>query len=198
MDDFNPRTHEGCDLRQMSISLTTITNFNPRTHEGCDYEIERTPSYVWHFNPRTHEGCDVKLHRAIIVFQISIHAPTRGATSSVRTRLPAFPNFNPRTHEGCDKVGKAYIGKHHDFNPRTHEGCDCSYKTVTALFHEISIHAPTRGATEAHGFLVLVHRYFNPRTHEGCDDSHCEWQHHSMLFQSTHPRGVRRLSATMV
>ena len=33
----------------------------------------------------------------------------------------------------------------------------------------ISIHAPTRGATEASLALTLGEAHFNPRTHEGCD-----------------------------
>ena len=79
----------------------------------------------------------------------------------------------------------------------------------------ISIHAPTRGATN--WFIVInnYHRDFNPRTHTGCDQNHrllspvriynfnprthtgCDGSANGSLswpiaaFQSTHPHGVR-------
>ena len=32
------------------------------------------------FNPRTHTGCDLSLYQLKKVLEVSIHAPTRGAT----------------------------------------------------------------------------------------------------------------------
>ena len=32
---------------------------------------------------------------------------------------------------------------------------------------------------------------FNPRTREGCDNNEVDFSMSDMLFQSTHPRGVR-------
>ena len=57
--------------------------------------------------------------------QISIHAPTRGATSTGEVIKYYNGYFNPRTHEGCDLIKDGYI----------------------EIDEEISIHAPTRGAT---------------------------------------------------
>ena len=58
-----------------------------------------------------------------------------------------------------------------DFNPRTREGCD--YKCLCGLYNTklISIHAPARGATR-----LLTDKEFK-----------------RLEFQSTHPRGVRRI-----
>ena len=56
------------------------------------------------------------------------------------------------------------------FNPRTHTGCDPAY-IAQALTNAVSIHAPTRGATE-----------------------HCDGADWSDGFQSTHPHGVRQWS----
>ena len=59
----------------------TLENFNPRTREGCDYVVLLNMKWLIYFNPRTREGCDVDnvdlflRHR-----RISIHAPARGAT----------------------------------------------------------------------------------------------------------------------
>ena len=57
--------------------------------------------------------------------EISIHAPTRGATDEIVVFGGLRENFNPRTHEGCDQF--------------------LLYKPLEPY---ISIHAPTRGATQ--------------------------------------------------
>ena len=101
---------------------------------------------------------------------ISIHAPTRGATSLKATEYKLSIDFNPRSHERSDNYipdeFKSYI---------------------------ISIHAPTRGATmtsDETGMVAIfqstlpreerpVRRYslplisvnFNPRSHERSDPS---------------------------
>ena len=57
-ENFNPRTHEGCDFTDC-ISSVVNPDFNPRTHEGCD-EVEcYSRINNGDFNPRTHEGCDM-------------------------------------------------------------------------------------------------------------------------------------------
>ena len=56
------------------------------------------------------------------------------------------------------------------FNPRTHMGCDICFN-AHPIKKRVSIHAPTWGATEV------------------CDDNIAK-----MMFQSTHPHGVRRTS----
>ena len=57
---------------------------------------------------------------------ISIHAPTRGATSLKATEYKLSIDFNPRSHERSD----------YDIRRDRHGGY-------------ISIHAPTRGATNS-------------------------------------------------
>ena len=54
----------------------------------------------------------------------------------------------------------------------------------------ISIHAPAWGATGMH-LTAINSDYFNPRTRMGCDQHGriLAWRH--VLFQSTHPHGVR-------
>ena len=61
------------------------------------------------------------------------------------------------------------------FNPRTHEGCDRE-STILEICSCVSIHAPTRGATQ----------------------NFTQWKM-LLQFQSTHPRGVRlKLSVAVV
>ena len=100
--------------------------------------------------------------------QISIHAPTRGATAVIMTKLDYMTDFNPRSHAGSDKWAKKQLNAYgifqstlprgerptsypdcqrdRNFNPRSHAGSDY-YFHFTILSLDISIHAPTRGAT---------------------------------------------------
>ena len=145
---------------------------------------------------------------------ISIHAPTRGATSG-RNWLRCLPgNFNPRSHKRSDPAEHHQADcqadfnprshkrsdwhllplffKHWNFNPRSHKRSDCiaiPLSTITCYFNprshkrsdkalyyplttlcNISIHAPTRGATP---------NSTNPR-------------YRSIKFQSTLPQEERR------
>ena len=166
-----------------------------------------------HFNPRSHEGSDVKSAVTFIQQTISIHAPTRGATfialvSSLsygfQSTLPRGERqqrdqrhsrncyFNPRSHEGSDYSRLWALLLHQYFNPRSHEGSDsisfdiCTMTAISihaptrgatevdpAKYYDqgISIHAPTRGATRRFLKFSPEQGNFNPRSHEGSDDS---------------------------
>ena len=142
------------------------------------------------FNPRTHEGCDGLIHNERNQVEVSIHAPTRGATCPIVICSPlrlVFQSTHPR-------------------------GVRLYVSSRAAAAAHVSIHAPTRGATRLqkvrlkskirfqsthprgvrHRFLkeLLTDTSFNPRTHEGCDLSK-SLNSVSLMFQSTHPRGVR-------
>ena len=56
--DFNPRSHEGSDLRGWIRTLSQYRNFNPRSHEGSDSVLEDLVLARYNFNPRSHEGSD--------------------------------------------------------------------------------------------------------------------------------------------
>ena len=122
---------------------------------------------------------------------ISIHAPTWGATRQHIPGVTATRYFNPRSHVGSDIFymhGTCHKG---DFNPRSHVGSDLD----SILHHtrlEISIHAPTWGATRQHIPGVTATRHFNPRSHVGSDtESLCRFMI-GWRFQSTLPRGERQ------
>ena len=145
---------------------------------------------------------------------VSIHAPTRGATSPP-LHLPAVPcRFNPRTHTGCDLkerrkelVGEGFQSTHPhgvrlstlgkifsctDWFQSTHpHGVRHRGKVQPVLQRAVSIHAPTRGATIPQMSSLLQTWSFNPRTHTGCDDLSVCYAHSIAWFQSTHPHGVR-------
>ena len=120
---------------------------------------------------------------------ISIHAPTKGATLLLPPALllQAFQSTLPR-RERPFTSGNPF--KLTNFNPRSHEGSD-SWKLISSGDPAISIHAPTKGATETtlstlRLSVISIHaptkgatRYrpvsrecqcnFNPRSHEGSD-----------------------------
>ena len=100
---------------------------------------------------------------------ISIHAPTKGATPlfcAINYWYGVFQSTHPR------RVRHWVPGKF-------------------MLTISISIHAPTKGATYHHYCQVECEHYFNPRTHEGCDGYAALDTRFPGTFQSTHPRRVR-------
>ena len=98
------------------------------------------------FNPRSHERSDEIDFLLILLDDISIHAPTRGAT---------FVCLNLR-HLTAISIHAPTRGA--TFN-----------SFAVCVTEIISIHAPTRGATSL-SFRLLSHlRYFNPRSHERSD-----------------------------
>ena len=154
-----------------TLSCLLSPNFNPRTPVGCD-------------------PADTMLVTGFSVFQ-STHP------SGVRRR-PV-----PECH------------RYHYFNPRTPVGCDLSRRVIVLPAIVISIHAPQWGATSQWHFhalsmLISIHapqwgattgglstpstNYFNPRTPVGCDDYLPTARNASVVFQSTHPSGVRQSS----
>ena len=123
---------------------------------------------IMNFNPRTHVGCDIGGKYAYLTILISIHAPTWGAT--ILEVCSAMSKAFQSTHPRGVRLGSPieHTRKVTNFNPRTHVGCD-NYETHT----------------------LSVFSNFNPRTHVGCDTFITPLSFDFMLFQSTHPRGVR-------
>ena len=70
-------------------------------------------------------------------------------------------------------------------------GATAADQRHTAEGH-VSIHAPAWGATSAATSPRPCRSSFNPRTRVGCDFGECLKMAWNAVFQSTHPRGVRR------
>ena len=170
---FNSRTREGCDSLWCRRSPWPRC-FNSRTREGCDpfsgpsviliYGFQFThPGGVRRlllslrirqscgFNSRTREGCDKPERTLSGRLKVSIHAPGRGATSFNFLRFTRSSGFNSRTREGCDlTLIKCNYYATYCFNSRTREGCDVRETLQAGDRDPVSIHAPGRGATQAH------------------------------------------------
>ena len=71
-----------------------------------------------------------------------------------------------------------------NFNPRSHEGSDILPVPPPAAV-SISIHAPTRGATQTDRIRDRQSYNFNPRSHEGSDGAYYAAQ---CRFHNFNPR----------
>ena len=163
------------------------------------------------FNPRTHGGCDSETPRPQGRHGVSIHAPTGGAT--IRFPIPriscTFQSTHPRGVRQNTKNMKLQGRVFQSTHPRGVRRDDTFF---LQFLIQVSIHAPTGGATKNIISKLSLHQSFNPRTHGGCDEyDFCEKYQHDVSihaptggateraeerrreprFQSTHPRGVR-------
>ena len=148
------------------------------------------------------------------VGEVSIHAPAWGATRTygrrrsttscfnprtrvgcdARGRCAGWPRacFNPRTRVGCDPTAWRFFVPFSCFNPRTRVGCDIGAQLVLTQAGGVSIHAPAWGATweELDRFRYYsVFQSTHPRGVRRLANTH---SFDEIMFQSTHPRGVRR------
>ena len=144
---FNPRPHAGGDEVRRALLLAAIDLFQSTPPRGG--------------RPPPGPTCGFE-------YPVSIHAPTRGATSRIEPGHKAQRCFNPRPHAGgdIDRL-QCLLGKI-SFNPRPHAGGDLSCPTCSGS-----------GAS------------FNPRPHAGGDNNRPGIHTRPRRFQSTPPRGGR-------
>ncbi len=120
---------------------------------------------------------------------VSIHAPTRGATFynlSVYF-VELFQSTRPRGARPTDSSCAANANKFQSTRPRGAR----QFNNLCMVLLLVSIHAPTRGATTITALHAAV-KGFNPRAHAGRDGSTKDLDY-MYQFQSTRPRGARRL-----
>ena len=135
------------------------------------------------------------------------------------TEFHGFPKlfcFNPRTRTGCDKSSNSSPGVVLMFQSTHPHGVrrgksrakaraspvsiHAPARGATKFIYDsyacidVSIHAPARGATKYAGLLGHQTLRFNPRTRTGCDEAADSPGTGTMLFQSTHPHGVRQMT----
>ncbi len=144
----------------------------------------------------------------IYVFQSTLPRGERLLTSAKRYRIFVFQSTLPRGERPYNMALPVHTA---DFNPRSHEGSDNIVDNVDRAVN-ISIHAPTRGATISVQIVILQFKIsihaptrgatthadpptachdFNPRSHEGSDLAATCYSPPLRLFQSTLPRGER-------
>ena len=146
-----------------------------------------------------------------LIAEVSIHAPTWGATKSLvwiwtskkfqstlphgeRPQILIIMLFNNVSIHA--PTWGATIIRHFgncirkSFNPRSHMGSDIT--TTPRLYNAgVSIHAPTWGATLITSIILMVLLCFNPRSHMGSDCGPTVPVTSAEKFQSTLPHGER-------
>ena len=148
------------------------------------------------FNPRTHGGCDSETPRPQGRHGVSIHAPTGGAT--IRFPIPriscTFQSTHPRGVRQNTKNMKLQGRVFQSTHPRGVRRDDTFF---LQFLIQVSIHAPTGGATKNIISKLSLHQSFNPRTHGGCDESVKRAKRNSVV--SIHaPTGGATLSSRRV
>ena len=123
--------------------------FNPRSHERSDYDQDMYNEQSVNFNPRSHERSDSATDFIELGDYISIHAPTRGATVLLMMiyLLMIFQSTLPREERHGSFTPDGNVNEFQSTLPREER---LSTVILTSPSQNISIHAPTRGATEAH------------------------------------------------
>ena len=157
----------GCDTADTALSKKQI-GFNPRTHVGCDTKLcgrESTNNVSIHAPTWGATLCKSVM---ILALCVSIHAPTWGAT-----QLVALLGMTKRVsiHAptwGATKFGFGYLSEDLvSIHAPTWGATTCC--TALAICPKVSIHAPTWGATKHFLHHKTMYNGFNPRTHVGCD-----------------------------
>ena len=108
------------------------------------------------------------------MLMVSIHAPTRGATTATASAIYCVQLFQSTLPRGERRDGAQLRFRDRIcFNPRSHAGSDGNGDFSVPRMLKVSIHAPTRGATQ--------NKYDALHADNG--------------FQSTLPRGERLISS---
>ena len=132
------------------LYASLIPYFNPRSREGSDHP--RSNNHHRTFEISIHapaRGATDKRELTDQVYRISIHAPAKGATMFSTSVSSKDSYFNPRSREGSDPVSSSFPCSLPYFNPRSREGSD-------------------QQRPEYLGGC----KHFNPRSREGSDEKH--------------------------
>ena len=166
---FNPRTRVGCD-RPGGPKMTPCRCFNPRTRVGCDVLLAAFALCGVGFNPRTRVGCD-------------------DIAAWVLHSKSMFQSTHPRGVRHDKAVAAEAAIAFQSTHPR---GVRPARWYCMACQDRVSIHAPAWGATRrprGHHELLYVSIHAPAW---GATFASLEQSFYQLLFQSTHPRGVRR------
>ena len=143
--------------------------FQSTRPRGARHYIEHERPKEISFNPRAHVGRDVISVLARTTAKVSIHAPTWGATSDQNNSYGSYiVSIHAPTWGATAQLGKGDSARDR-FNPRAHVGRDLRFAKCLTLYllfqstrprgarplaqlgpvrhSDVSIHAPTWGAT---------------------------------------------------
>ena len=207
--NFNPRSYKRSDARCIrSIWSKQIFQSTLLQEERQDLIFRSAVEFLFQSTLLQEERRGIftqKTDRNLI----SIHAPTRGATSSSKV---GYASENISIHaptRGATLISASRLPYHLNFNPRSYKRSDDEI-IRNQFIEDISIHAPTRGATlkvftlrintlfqstllqeERHTFHPhrAFHQDFNPRSYKRSD---CRGGISSCVEWNFNPRSYKR------
>ena len=136
--------------------------FNPRSYKRSDLIYHVFSPRAMSFNPRSYKRSDVTTQHLTAASRLSIHAPTRGATScKSATRF-------------CKSFQSTLLQEERH-----------SSITIISMLIKLSIHAPTRGATYPSVYSYTLPSSFNPRSYKRSDFTQIILTGALSCFQST-------------
>ena len=148
------------ERRRLYSQRLSFDYFNPRSHEGSDIRPLFIRSAVILFQSTLPRGERLEWKdKCFEVVSISIHAPTRGATlprSAIRSNADISIHAPTRGATASSDRGKIDSYIFQSTLPRGERRCS---DLIPLLPQAISIHAPTRGATDLFTpdrFLVTI------------------------------------------
>ena len=109
----------------------------------------------------------LKSAKGVLMLDVSIHAPTWGATGNA-DEFDLSDLFQSTLPHGERPTMPCSSSVFTGFNPRSHMGSDRQAES-RFLYDTVSIHAPTWGATLTAEISTTVIDGFNPRSHMGSD-----------------------------
>ena len=201
---FNSRAREGRDpFRYITIKIGV--SFNSRAREGRDSMKRSRRGFPSGFNSRAREGRDTLICLFCYDYDVSTHAPARGATrkgsevpssEEVSTHAPArgatrswrmlkdsemFQLTRPRGARRPSSSNSEAMKKFQLTRPR-------GARLIGGGHHKgpgaVSTHAPARGATQSCRPLNSTSRCFNSRAREGRDTSSRRSKSPTLSFNS--------------
>ena len=201
-------------VRLQHANLGAVAGPFQSTHpHGVRLYTEFPPAPYNSFNPRTHTGCDAwTVHRISLFLSFQSTHPHGVRHEPILRKLikVMFQSTHPHGVRPQTLNTAAFARLFQSTHPH---GVRLIWFVTFVLQRYVSIHAPTRGATQRKCPWRPRCASFNPRTHTGCDKipgtstTNREVSIHAPTrgatnrskedeqlqeFQSTHPHGVRR------
>ena len=166
---FNPRSDERSDCLETGIILNSwiFQSTLRRTERPVQHSSTAQRKY---FNPRSDERSDdTSYNTNLINTDISIHAPTNGATHQHRLHqcLHQFQSTLRRTER--HSLGNNQLPHHlNHFNPRSDERSDSGSTTFNSSIPNFNPRSDERSDLSSN-LVPTISIYFNPRSDERSD-----------------------------
>ena len=164
---FNPRSYTRSDAFPVVASFKN-ESFNPRSYTRSDKFYRFKMLFCRGFNPRSYTRSDLRPTTITLTQWVSIHAPTRGATSQLPEDMSFYMVSIHAPTRGATNDGYAFWFKLLvSIHAPTRGATLRIWQNDLPIY--VSIHAPTRGATGGSGISSISYEGFNPRSYTRSD-----------------------------